>query len=735
MTKKMLLASASFVACAMTQGLAAQAPAASAAPSAAPDSLTDEIIVTAQKRAESVNRVPIAISVLSPAKLIASGITSTQKIEIATPGLVFGNTNGFAQIYVRGIGTDLIVPGQEAPVAFYLDGVYLPFQASQLQELGDVERIEVLKGPQGTLYGRNTTGGAINIISREPTQDLMVQARGTIGTRGTRKGVAYVTGGLTDGIAVSVSGLISRRHGIVDNLTTGGRVDNERQEAIRGKIRFDAGGPLTATFSADYGHRSDSSGGGFTAIVRSNVPLPPGFGPSVTPRVTFTDANPFRRQTNWGLNGTIQYDLGPAVLKSITGYRHDNLRSQADGDSTSLPLLSFFSYFGNRSFTQELQLTSVDTGPLNYIVGGFFLDGKVFADPVNVFAGIPNTGAPNTVISGRSSIRSYAAYAQLSYELSDYLKLTGGLRYSYERRKLTAQTLLGIDVLPDATRVAFGLPLFDPRDTTDSVDPKVTVQYDRDGQLLYATFSKGFKSGSYNLYSVGDPGPLRPEKITAYEIGGKHRLTASGIQFNWAGFYYDYKDIQVAIKDPVVGGLGRTTNAASLRDKGVDVDLSVPLNRNLRFTVGAEYLDAKYNDFPNAAVFNIVNGVLDTVGTGDTTSADATGNRAVRAPKLTLTGSIDLRVPAEFGNVDFSITGYHNSGFYFDPGNRVRQPSFQLVNTSIRFSLPDNRVGISFFVNNLTKETVIQGINQTPYGVFGQYNDPRIFGTTISVQF
>src|SRR5579864_8915099 len=185
-----------------------------------------EVIVTAQKRAENVNTVPIAMSVLTNQDLIETGIDSTQQLEWATPGLVFGNTNGFAEPYIRGIGSDLITPGQDSPVGFYLDGVYLPFASSLLQQFGDISRIEVLKGPQGTLYGRNTTGGAINIITRGPKQTFSADASVSAGNLGYAKATTYVTGGLSNALSANLAAVYTIHNGFGNVLNREDHVDD-----------------------------------------------------------------------------------------------------------------------------------------------------------------------------------------------------------------------------------------------------------------------------------------------------------------------------------------------------------------------------------------------------------------------------------------------------------------------------------------------------------------------------
>jgi iron complex outermembrane recepter protein len=245
-----------------------------------------EVVVTAQKRPENVNSVPIMMTVLTNQELIQSGIDSTQKLEWATPGLVFGNTNGFAEPYIRGIGTDLISPGQDSPVGFYLDGVYPPFTPGLLQQFGDVARIEVLQGPQGTLYGRNTTAGAVNIITRDPEQTFSANATVSAGNLGYAKATTYVTGGLTNDLTANFSGVYTIHNGFFDVLNDAERLDSLNQFGLRGKIKYEINDSWNVLFGGDYVHKNDSSDTVYTAIFGCNVPLPPGVGPAFRARDT-----------------------------------------------------------------------------------------------------------------------------------------------------------------------------------------------------------------------------------------------------------------------------------------------------------------------------------------------------------------------------------------------------------------------------------------------------------------
>jgi len=366
-----------------------------------------EVIVTAQKRPENVNTVPIVLSVLTNQDLVQTGVTSTQQLEWTTPGLVFGNTNGFAEPFIRGIGTDLITPGQDSPVGFYLDGVYLPFTPSLLQEFGDISRIEVLKGPQGTLYGRNTTGGAVNIITRDPDQAFSADASVSAGNFGYVKATTYVTGGLTDGLSANFASVYTAHSGFFNVLNDGDHLDNLNQFGLRSKIKYEVNDSWNVVLGGDYAHKDDSSDTVYTALVGSDYPLPPGVGPSFRAYNLYTDLDPHRTASDFGANITVHGHMSWADFTAITGYRKDYEVSSSDGDDTTLPLVAYQAYEGEQQFTQELQWTSVGSGPLQWIGGLYFLRANAYDGPVSVWSGVPVSDPVNAaLLDGATRISS-----------------------------------------------------------------------------------------------------------------------------------------------------------------------------------------------------------------------------------------------------------------------------------------------------------------------------------------
>ncbi|HUA23649.1 MAG TPA: TonB-dependent receptor plug domain-containing protein [Steroidobacteraceae bacterium] len=687
-----------------------------------------EIIVTAQKRAENADTVPIVMTVLTNQDLIQTGVDSTQQLEWATPGLVFGNTNGFAQPYIRGVGSDLITPGQDSPVGFYLDGVYLPFTSGLLQQFGDISRIEVLKGPQGTLYGRNTTGGAINIITRDPQQAFSADASVSAGNLGYAKATTYVTGGLADGLSANFAGVYTIHNGFVDVLNDGGHLDNLDQFGVRGKIKYQINDSWDVLFGGDYVRKNDSSDAVYTGLVGSQLPLPPGVGPAFRPYDTYTDLDPppQRTATDSGINLTVHGHMSWADFTAITGFRDDYMISSSDGDGTSLPLYAYQAYAGEQQFTQELQWASPGSSPLQWIGGLYFLKANAFDGPVNVWANVPIMEPANVaVLDGRTRISSYAAYGQAGYELPHGFKLIAGFRTSYEQRKLTGLTDYTTSLIT---------PAVDTSKSWTTTKPKATLEWENPGQLLYASYSTAFKAGSYNLLSPNAPGPLAPENIKAYEVGGKHDLPfLNHGRLDWAVFYYNYSNMQVATEDPATGGIDTAQNAATSINKGADLDLAVPIVRNLTASIGMEYLDARYESFPNAAVDNIVNGEL--AYPDYTKSVNASGNREERSPLLTSTAQLKWLLPISPGNISTTATFYHNSGFFFDAGDELQQKAYNLVNLYIQYAPRGDRWSIAAWINNAFNATVLGGVAASPYIVGAFYNDPRLFGLSASVHY
>ncbi|MGE4432267.1 MAG: TonB-dependent receptor [Sphingobium sp.] len=691
-----------------------------------------EIVVTANRRVQNAQDVPISVAVLSSESLVSAGVSNATQLQVSTPGLNIATAVGAPIIFIRGMGTANLVA--EGAVGLYLDGVYLPYSGAVDQSFLDMQRVEVLKGPQGTLYGRNTTAGAINLVTRDPSEKETVELAGTLGTWGTRRVQAYASSG-PGPVAVSVAGQYTHHDAYMKNRVPGRHDLNDRDEfGFRAKLKAELSDGWTATVSADYTEADDYGSIGWVSIYDRNYAADPANGGRFTtleddPRHTYSDfPSDGHELRNYGGSLTIRGDLGFADLVSITGYRNVFQRTAPDSDASDLPLTNFNNQNRFKNWSQELQLISAPSSPVEWIVGLYMFDLKSSMGPTGAF-NIGNTGGPSIdeaslIVYGRTGTRSYAAYSQVSVPIFGGFSVTGGLRYSNEKPRLYEQNV---------TIPGLGVILADAPDSAkyDSFDPKIGLEYEFAGQLLYGSYTKGFRSGSYNLGSPGSPGPVHPEKVDAFEVGGKHRVV-SGVLFNWALWHYKYKDLQVSrVLQSDTGSLFTNQNAASAKSQGAEATLIVNAVRNLSLSLGASYIDATYEDFPDAAAF-----VPNPAGYGLVREArDISGERLPRAPKFTLTGQATYTIPIGDGSLELGGNVYYTSKYFLDTPSNIAQKGYTLVNANAKYTLPGGQWSIAAFVNNLTNEVYANAYNANVYNIGALPGDPRVIGGTISFKY
>lgn len=699
------------------------------------DGTVGEIIVTANRRAENVQKVPISISVLSNKDLTAAGVNNASQLQITTTNMQISVLNTKPLVYIRGMGSAALTPGSETAVGLYMDGVYLPESASIDQTFLDIERVEVLKGPQGTLYGRNTTAGAINFVTRDPSKARTAELIATGGTWGTKILQAYVSTG-PGRVSASLAGVINRHHAFLRNLVPGRPDFNDRkEEGVRGKLRFEASDAWTITLSADYDHRDDFSGNGFISITDRPTPADPALGGHFTtiknPRHTYADFPSSGDQyRNYGASMNIRGELGFADFVSISGYRNVKEWSAPDADASDLPLTNFVASNELKNWSQEFQLISSNPSRFSWILGLYTFHSKGGLDPVGIW-NPGNSGAADhaltnadLIVRGVGSAHAYAAYGQGTYELVDGLKLTGGLRYSYEQRTLDRQ-----EVIVPGFGVVFSEP--DAKKHWASLDPKIGIDYSWNRQLVYASFSRGFRSGSYNLISPGDKGPVGPEKVNAFEVGGKHTIV-SGVRFNWAGFYYKYKDLQVSREvNNGQGSLFSTQNAASAKIKGFEADLSITAVPHLTLNAGIGYLDAKYTSFPNASAFVPVVGGYGFVQS----SVDASGRPLARAPKWSMSGQATYDIPIGTSHLELNGTVYYTSKYFLDTPSNISSGKYTIVNARATYYFPGDHISVAVFATNLFNKVYLSSASTNAFTFIGQPNDPRIIGGSVALKF
>ena len=709
---------------------------AEAAPTAASDegSAIDEIVVTAQKRSESLQRVPLSISALSGDALANRAIDSLTSLATSIPSMTFGSYGGTARISVRGIGFDMINPGGEGRIAYHVDGVYISRPAATMGTFFDVERVEVLRGPQGTLYGRNATGGSINVITRKPADHLEGYVELGYGNYNALTAEGAISGPLAEGVGLRLAYTGEHRDGYGKNIVTGNDIDNARRYGFRGTLSAKLGENGKFDLIGDYYHEHDRNYGNHY-FGQGNAAITPfgfAFG-GVVPtsrRDIANDFDPSNDRTFWGVSGRGELNVGDLTLTSVTGYRDSKWKTVTDLDITSAPL-SIFSFFEkSHQFSQELQVAG-DIGAAKFIVGGYYFNEKITGgskiplDAALVF-GPPSQFVQGYWAQGTFNTDALAGFGQLDYALSDQFSLTLGARYSWERKKLNdfVQFDLFTPYPPEATDPNAIYQGANARSET-AFTPKFGLQYEpRMGLMFFANVSKGFKSGGFN---IGDGnGGFAPETLWSYEAGMKGTFADGRVRINATGFYYDYKNLQVS---KVVNATVPIENAAASTLYGAEAEITVMPVDGLRIEVAPAWLHSKYTDFRSANPadpFNPTPVVLD-------------GNQLIQAPELSLNSSMEYGFAVGSGTLTLRGELNWQDRIYFTPFNEavVSRPANTKINAFVRYEM--GNWNLSVYGRNLANKTTIASalVNSIAVGlpVSGTLEPPRTYCIKIGYHF
>lgn len=698
----------------------------------------EDIIVTAQRRNERQQDVPISISTVTAASAAKMGIVGTEGLGIAVPSLQFGRqfANGGTP-YLRGVGTNSAAAGVESPVA-----VYIGAASATTMQFNNIESTEVLKGPQGTLFGRNATGGVVHIHTRRPSHVFSLDATAGGGSYGTYFGNLYVTGGLGDTVAVNFAAAGNNRtEGYGRSAYTGEEIYKSRNYGFRSQLLWTPGSGTEILISGDYDRYKGDDG--------MNPSIAPGtiaLGGSGHQGRFRSVSSPIDHATseNWGLSARIQQDLGFASLVSVSAYRESKLASYGDLDG-SLPgapaIISNEAHSFSETFSQELQLVSAKGDAFNWIGGLYYFRSANGYDPLiqRGLAFAPLGGA--SIINTRQVLHSYAAFGEASYEFLPETKLTVGLRYTTDKFDL------------DATlRNAAGVVRTPSPFERDSSFSKMTYRAILDHKiaadaLVYASYSRGFKSGGYNLssptFTVGGvltpSPPVAPEILDAYELGLKLEVLDRRLRINASAFRYDYSDMQVT---SVQDGQSISLNAARARMTGVDLDWNFVPSRRLSLGGGLSFLNSKFKSFPsgpyyvpNPASCARLSSTGPATGGNLTCFADLSGNRTPRAPKFTMSLQGTYTIPTKEGDFSLNASWYHNAGYFWEVDNQYAQPKHDLVNTTLGWTSPDYRLELQIYARNILNKYYYNYFAESTTRAAGQPAMPRNFGGSVSVHF
>jgi len=706
------------------------------------DSLT-EIIVTAEKRAENLQTVPIAITAISGDALQTSGVRTTAELGLVTPGLTVITAAGFVLPHIRGVGTTAYGPGLENSVATYLDGVYFTSGLASLISLNNVSQIEVLKGPQGTLFGRNATGGLIQITTKDPQFTFAGQADIGYGNYQTSVGDLYLTGPVSSTLAADLAVRAStQQQGYGRNIFNGESVyKTDRDIALRSKWKWAPSDSTTAVLSVDYEETAGSSNSTFTAFPgATNLFELLGVVPPL-PALGHYDINadfqPYDTFKGGGASVRLLQDVGFAQLQSITAYRHSQYSIGFDADGTSEPIETIpLVHQLDTQYSEELNLSSNAGGRVQWVTGLFYLHAKAQYDPSEVLLGgplqIPLPGGLPPIdqidIQGKQTTDAYAAYVQATIGLTSSDHLTLGGRYSQERRGLTgSEPAFLVGGIPIGSLI----PQVDASVTSKRPTYRLSLDHQfNDDIMAYASFNTGFKSGGFNVGVPSDPA-YKPEVLKAYELGLKTRFLDNRIRFNTAAFYYDYKDIQVG--HFVLGQLGYY-NGAAAKLYGLDSDIEALVAPGLSLTAGVSLIHDYFSDFPNAVTYTPVP-VFGPGGPTLLTSASATDHNLPITPSETFNVGIDYRHQVATGVGNLDVTYAHNGGYAFAPDNILRQSAFNTVNASLAWSTANDGLTISLWGKNLTNNFVANVVLTAAPGSLAAYLPPRTYGILIGTKF
>jgi iron complex outermembrane receptor protein len=695
----------------------AEQPGSAASQADAETSGFSEIIVTAQRRSENLQRVPIAITVNTGDSLAAKAIVSSADLASVTPSLTYTATIGFALPRIRGVGSSTTLGGNENSVATYVDGVYVASATSSLLSLNNIEQVSVLKGPQGTLFGRNATGGLIQITTKTPKHVFEGQASATIGTHETYGGQFYVTGGISEAVAADLAVYyLDQADGFGTNLFNGQDVNKNRDIAVRSKILVDLSDVFSATLAFDYANSKAAQSANrptYGSIPATGIPYTGG---------VFdinSDLQPYFETEQGGAALTLNYDLGGAKLTTITAYRKSVYRGAVDNDKLPVVLFQSIPYEPDSQFSQEIQLASNQSSNLDWVLGAYYFYGDSrFASRVRLASGGQFTDVHQRARAG-------ALFGQGTYHLGEKTSLTGGLRYTIEKRYLDATSFL-----ISSTGAETNQPAVDGTTTAKRLTWRAALDHQfSPTTLAYISYNRGFKSGGFNPTRATNPLlPFQPETLDAYEFGIKTDLADRTVRVNGAAFYYDYKNIQLASFNNAVTTI---FNAASAKIYGVDLDAQFAPTRELTFTLGASLIHDRFGDFPGATFSSPKPGGGNNLAVGN-----AKGNRVPQTPDWTINVGADYKRDVSFGELTLSINYFHNDGWKAEADNRLAQPAYDVLNGSIgiRFG-KDKQYDVRLWGRNLTNTAYAQFISASGL-VDGITLAPgRLIGLTAGVQF
>ena len=686
-----------------------------------------EVVVTAQKRSENLQKVPISVAAISGDQLGASGIVDSSQLSAVIPGLSLGLTTQNFEPHLRGIGTTSNGPGIENPVALYVDGVYYASQLMGLTDLTDVAQVSVLKGPQGTLFGRNATGGVIQLTTRDPTEQVGGIARTELDNFLTTRNMLYVTGGVAPGLSANLSAHYSTQgDGWGKNLASGEDIHKIFHDvSVRNKWLYEPTDDTTVRLNMDFSDLGNNLGPNLRPAP-GTVPFMPGFQATSNPYDIDSYINNHTYERRGGISLSVDQNLGFAHLVSISAYRQFHFSTVFAPSATSVPGLDIPFVQDGKQVTEELQLVSPTSETFNWVAGAYYFYGHEILDPFQIFLHGPfDAGLSQIDINDSETTRSLAGFAQSTVQILPKTHLTLGLRYTHERRLFSGSET---GFVGPAIPIGPLIPYVDAEKDADKLTWRGALDYGfTDDVLGYVSYNRGFKSGGFNAFDPTNP-PYNPEVLDAYEVGLKSELLDHRVRVNSAAFYYKYTQIQVTryTNTAVV------YNGASARLYGLDLDAEARVTSNLRLNAGVEWIHSYFDSFPSAQFSTPL-----PDGGVSVYSGSAQGHRLPFTPVATFDIGADYLFEVAGSNFDFNVTNAYNSGYFSEPDNYLRQPAYDYINASLAWTAPSRGLTVTLWGRNLANKAVAgQLATGAPQGYSADFtNPPRTYGITAVYNF
>ncbi|PKL96817.1 MAG: hypothetical protein CVV18_00135 [Gammaproteobacteria bacterium HGW-Gammaproteobacteria-8] len=715
-------------------------------------SMLDRIVVTASKRAETLEDVPISMTVVDRDMLEKGRGRTLQDMQQLVPNFSMDRA-GTAVLTIRGVGGGGRNIGFDPRAGVYLDGVYIGQAQSLGMPLFDIEQVEVLRGPQGYLFGRNTVSGAVNITTRAPVSELESSVRVTGGNDGTYEGYAIVSGPISDRARVKVAASYETRDGYARNLFNGEDLDDLERTSLRAQLSVDLTQRLSANLYVDYTDTEEDNVLGQPVTDFFDTPFENSLNPDglLPPRKVDFNTTPFVDNELYGASLNLEYAFdGGHRLTSISAYRGIEQQRQNDTDYSANDLLriNFDDEFDQ--FSQEIRFASPDSGRLRYLGGLYFLHEDADTDrratigqdvltlvPLPPGAPVPFAPfgpafglAPGAVVPAIANVETdnFSIFGSLEYDLIESLTLNVGLRYTHEEKDLR----FTLDGSQSGGFQIGNLDDFRDDRTEDKIDPSVSLTWAVTDQAnIYAKYARGFKSGGWNIdfLNVGQIATgfdFDSETVDSYEIGVKGLAANGRIRYDLAGFYNEFDDFQVFQFVPLGGGAAvlQLRNAAKVETTGIDGSITWLAARGVRLTGNFGYVDAEFDRFPN----------------GGPDGADLSGND-VPAPDFTAALIAELDFPGELFAGQFSLYAEYSfrDSYFSGPSN---DPTFEridsrnLVNTRLSYRHRGGHLGAGLWVRNLFDENFLNTRGRDFIGnQFVQFGEPRSYGIELRYDY